>query len=152
MNDLIKVLKLADELDAKGLYHKADVIFEKIANWSPPSASPTAPQMLGPFQTSSPTPVNQNYMGYLSSPNNSPQDNPTNSLINKREQSGQYTGDTSEFNKSIMIAANSRFTLNQMYDQAVYTHGKNYANNLIAKYRTVHPDSGNAPVKPTQFQ
>jgi len=60
---------------------------------------------------------------------------------------GQYTLDAAEFQKTLDYAVANKLTLRGMYDQAVRNRGggddaRNYANNLIAKYRNIH---GNVP-------
>ena len=78
------------------------------------------------------------------------------SLINQRKTTGQYTLNEEEFAKTVDYAVKNRLTVRQMYDQAVRNRGgdekaQNYANNIIAKYRTIHPDPDSALVKPTKL-
>lgn len=58
---------------------------------------------------------------------------------------GQYKLDAAEFQKTLDYAVANKLTLRGMYDQAVRNRGggddaRNYANNLIAKYRNIHGD------------
>ncbi len=71
-------------------------------------------------------------------------------MLKKRKASGQYTADTEGFQKTLDYSVQNGLTLRQMWDTAVKNRGgdkkaENYANNLIAKYRSIHgnvPDSG----------
>jgi hypothetical protein len=78
------------------------------------------------------------------------------SNIAARKDSNQYMGDIADFQNTINYSVKNSLTIRQMYDYAVQNRGggpaaKNYANNLIAKYRTIHPDAQDAKVKPTNF-
>jgi len=78
------------------------------------------------------------------------------SEIQKRKDLGQYSATTDEFQDTIDYAVKNKLTVRQMYDYAVTNRGGgayagNYANNLIAKYRTIHPDPDTALVKPTKY-
>jgi hypothetical protein len=78
------------------------------------------------------------------------------SLIAERKEAGQYTASTADFQNTIDYAVKNKLTVRQMYDYAFQNRGGdqkagNYANNLIAKYRTIHPDPDTALVQPTKF-
>jgi len=78
------------------------------------------------------------------------------SLMAERKAAGQYTSSTADFQNTIDYAVKNKLTVRQMYDHAVRNRGggaeaANYANNLMAKYRTIHPDPETAPVKPTKL-
>lgn len=78
------------------------------------------------------------------------------SLLSERKEAGQYTTDTADFQNTINYAVNNKLTIRQMYDYAFRNRGAdqkagNYANNLIAKYRTIHPDPDTALVQPTRL-
>lgn len=78
------------------------------------------------------------------------------SLLSERKEAGQYTADTADFQNTINYAVNNKLTIRQMYDYVFRNRGAdqkagNYANNLIAKYRTIHPDPDTALVQPTRL-
>jgi len=78
------------------------------------------------------------------------------SLIAERKSAGQYTASTDKFQNTIDYAVKNKLTVRQMYDYAVRNRGGgedalNYANNLVMKYRTIHPDPDTALVQPTKF-
>jgi len=82
--------------------------------------------------------------------------NKVSSLLAERKEAGQYTSSTADFQNTIDYAVKNKLTVRQMYDYAFRNRGggadaANYANNLIAKYRTIHPDPDAALVQPTKF-
>ena len=82
--------------------------------------------------------------------------NKISSLLAERKEAGQYTSSTADFQSTIDYAVKNKLTVRQMYDYAFRNRGGgaeagNYANNLIAKYRTIHPDPDTALVQPTKF-
>ena len=81
----------------------------------------------------------------------------SNMLEKRKAIPGQYKLDATEFQKTLNYAVANKLTVREMYDRAVRNRGgdesaKNYANNLIAKYRNIHGDaSDTAPVVPTKL-
>jgi len=78
------------------------------------------------------------------------------SQIEERKEAGQYTSSTADFQNTIDYAVKNKLTVRQMYDYAFQNRGGdqkagNYANNLIAKYRTIYPDPDTALVKPLKL-
>lgn len=77
-------------------------------------------------------------------------------LLAERKESGQYTAPAADFQNTIDYAVKNKLTIRQMYDYAYRNRGAdqnaaNYANNLLAKYRTIHPDPDTASVQPTRL-
>lgn len=72
-------------------------------------------------------------------------------MILKRKEAGQYKSDTSGFQATIDYAVKNKMTMRQMYDAAMKNQGGNYANNLIAKYKSVSNLPDSALVQPIKL-
>jgi hypothetical protein len=82
--------------------------------------------------------------------------NKISSLLAERKAAGQYNSSVADIQNTINYAVKNKLTVRQMYDYAVRNRGggkeaEHYANNLIAKYRTIHPDPDTAVVQSTKF-
>jgi hypothetical protein len=146
INILKKLAEIADELDIKGLRKEANAVtnvMSKVAEQVQPYSGykqlSNALQQPAPVQ-SQPAPVQSQPATVQSQ------------IEERKEAGGGYTSSTADFQNTIDYAVKNNLTVRQMYDYAYQHRGGdqkagNYANNLIAKYRTIHPDPDTAPVK-----
>jgi hypothetical protein len=136
INILKKLAEIADDLDIKGLRKEADAV-TKVMNKVAQSAQPYSAPPDSPY-------------GQLS--NALQQPTTVQSQIEERSKAGQYTSSVTDFQNTINYAVKNKLTIRQMYDYALKNRGDgNYANNLIAKYRTIYPDPDTAFVKPVKL-
>jgi len=153
INILKKLAEIADELDIKGLRKEANAVtnvMSKVAQSQPYLAPPNSP--LGQLSNVLQPPTVQSQPATVQS-----QPATVQSQIEKRKEAGGgYTSSTADFQNTIDYAVKNKLTIRQMYDYALKNRGGdqkagNYANNLIAKYRTIYPDPDTASVKPVKL-
>ena len=131
INMLRQLAEIANDLDTKGLKKEANVLTNVMVR-----VSQTGISLL---DNGTINPVKSNV------------DKIDSSLLAERKESGQYTASTDNFQNTIDYAVKNKLTLRQMYDYVFKNRGGNYANNMIAKYRTIHPDPDTALVQPTRL-
>ena len=131
INILKKLAEIADELDIKGLRKEANAVTKVM--------SKVAQQV-------------QPYSSYKQLSNALQQPATVQSQIEERSKAGQYASSVTDFQNTINYAVKNKLTIRQMYDYALKNRGDgNYANNLIAKYRTIYSDPDTAFVKPVKL-
>jgi hypothetical protein len=126
INILKKLAQIADELDIKGFRKEANAVTNVMSKVALIAPILSVPKLFVPSQ------------------------------IEKRKKADQYTYSVADFQNTIDYAVKKKLTIRQMYDYAVENRGgddeaKRFANNLIAKYRTIYPHPDTVPVKPLKL-